>query len=97
MHFPKTWAPSTNKTPVILMPDTGAYGGSNFRPNFTKLLTDSDFADPMWLNIPGAMCDESPKNAEYVAYEIHYVYAVTVKKVTLIAWSQGSLARTRVT
>lgn len=46
MHFPKTWAPSANKTPVILVPGTGAYGGSNFRPNFTKLLTDSGFADP---------------------------------------------------
>ena len=39
----------------------------------------------MWLNIPGAMCDESPRNAEYVAYAIHYVYSVTAKKVTLIA------------
>ena len=92
MHFPKTWTVGVNKEPVILVPGTGAYGGSNFRPNFTKLLTDSGFADPMWLNIPGAMCDESAKNAEYVAYAIHYVYGVTMKKVTLIAWSQGNLA-----
>lgn len=37
------------------------------------------------------MCNESPKNAEYVAYAIHYVYGVTMK-VMLIAWSQGNLA-----
>jgi hypothetical protein len=52
MHFPKTWTAGINKTLVILVPGTGAYGGSNFRPHFAKLLTDSGFADPMWLNIP---------------------------------------------
>jgi hypothetical protein len=92
MHFPKTWAGGLNKKPVILVPGTGAYGGTNFRNNFTKLLTDTSWADPMWLNIPGAMCDESPKNAEYVAYAINYVGLGTGKPVTLIAWSQGNLA-----
>jgi hypothetical protein len=92
MHFPKTWAGGLNKTPVILVPGTGAYGGTNFRNNFTKLLSDTNWADPMWLNIPGAMCDESPKNAEYVAYAISYIGAGTGKPVTLIAWSQGNLA-----
>ena len=90
MQFPKTWNNGlNNKQPVILVPGTGGYGGSCFHNNFAKLLTASNFADPMWLNIPGAMCDESPKNAEYVAYACHYVYGRCGKKVTLIAWSQG--------
>ena len=89
MQFPKTWTNGMNKQPVILVPGTGGYGGSCFHNNFAQLLTASNFADPMWLNIPGAMCDESPKNAEYVAYAIHYVWLLCRKPVTLIAWSQG--------
>jgi hypothetical protein len=38
------------------------------------------------------MRDESPKNAEHIAYAIYYVYGVTMMKVTLIAWSQGNFA-----
>jgi hypothetical protein len=56
IHFPRTWTAGVNKTPVIIVPGTGANGGSNFRSNFAKLLTNSGLADPMWLNIPPALC-----------------------------------------
>ena len=92
MHFPKTWNARIKKQPVILVPPTGLYGGTAYRYNFAKLLNDWEFVNYMWLNIPGAMADYSAKNAEYVAYAIHYVAGITDQKVALIAWSQGNLA-----
>ncbi|EXJ81269.1 hypothetical protein A1O3_07559 [Capronia epimyces CBS 606.96] len=80
------------KTPVILVPGTGSYGGEAFESNFAKLLKASSFGDPVWLNIPGRMCDESPKNAEHVAYAINYISTRCQKKVAVVAWSQGNLA-----
>ncbi|EXJ75297.1 uncharacterized protein A1O5_01993 [Cladophialophora psammophila CBS 110553] len=81
------------KTPVILVPGTGSYGGEAFDHNFAKLLRASTFGDPVWLNIPGRMCDEAPKNAEHVAYAINYIAAVCGgKKVAVVAWSQGNLS-----
>ncbi|KAJ5107866.1 hypothetical protein N7456_004541 [Penicillium angulare] len=81
-----------SKTPVILVPGTGTYGGEAFEPNFAKLLKASQFGDPVWLNIPGRMCDEAPKNAQYVAYAINYIATRTQKKVAVIGWSQGNLS-----
>lgn len=80
------------KTPVILVPGTGSYGGEAYEHNFGKLLKSCDFGDPLWLNIPGRMCDEAPRNAEHVAYAINYVAAVCRKKVAVVAWSQGNLS-----
>jgi len=80
------------KTPVILVPGTGSHGGEAYEYNFAKLLKASSFGDPVWLNIPGRMCDQSPKNAEHVAYAINYIATVCNKKVAVIAWSQGNLS-----
>jgi hypothetical protein len=80
------------KTPVILVPGTGTYGGEAFENNFAKLLKASSFGDPVWLNIPGRMCDESAKNAEHVAYAINYISSRSRKKVAIVAWSQGNLS-----
>ncbi|KUJ22315.1 alpha/beta-hydrolase [Mollisia scopiformis] len=79
------------KVPVILVPGTGSFGGEAFRCNFAKLLKASNFGDPLWLNIPGMMCDDAAKNAEYVAYAINYISTTCSKKVAVIAWSQGNL------
>lgn len=80
------------KTAVILVPGTGSFGGEAYKHNFAKLLVGSSFGDPVWLNIPGRMCDESPKNAEHVAYAINYIAVRCKQKVAVVAWSQGNLS-----
>ncbi|KAJ5935438.1 hypothetical protein N7466_004985 [Penicillium verhagenii] len=80
------------KTPVILVPGTGTYGGEAYESNFAKLLKASTFGDPVWLNIPGRMCDEAPKNAQYVAYAINYISSRTQRQVAVVGWSQGTLS-----
>ncbi|KAJ5281001.1 hypothetical protein N7478_006373 [Penicillium angulare] len=80
------------KTPVLRVPGTGTYGGEAFEPNFAKLLKASPFGHPVWLNIPGRMCDEAPRNAQHVAYAINYIATRTQKKVAVIGWSQGNLS-----
>ncbi|RMZ86909.1 hypothetical protein DV736_g5858, partial [Chaetothyriales sp. CBS 134916] len=80
------------KTPVILVPGTGSYGGETYAQNYAKLLAASSFGDPVWLNVPGRMCDDTSKNAEYVAYTINYISTRCRKKVAVVGWSQGSLS-----
>ncbi|RAH50490.1 esterase/lipase family protein [Aspergillus brunneoviolaceus CBS 621.78] len=80
------------RTPVLLVPGTGTHGGEAYAPNLTKLLRQSPFGDPVWLNIPGRMCDASARNAEYVAYAIHYLSARCAHPhIAVIAWSQGCI------
>ncbi|KAE9369697.1 alpha/beta-hydrolase [Stipitochalara longipes BDJ] len=80
------------KVPVLLIPGTGSLGGEAFEHNFAKLLKASNFGDPVWLNIPGKMCDDAVKSAEYVAYAINYVATVCSRKIAVLAWSQGNLS-----
>ncbi len=58
-----------------------------------KLLGDVAYADPIWLNIPGAMLDDDAQvNAEYIAYAINYVSGICKgANVSIISWSQGGL------
>jgi hypothetical protein len=86
------------KRPVIMVPGTGAYGGSNFANNLRKLLTGQSWADPVWLNIPGAMLGDAQVNSEYIAYAINYISSVCTKSgnknannLAVISWSQGGL------
>ncbi|KAF1831289.1 lipase B precursor [Decorospora gaudefroyi] len=81
------------KPPVIFVPGTGAYGGSNYANNLRKLLTGTSYADPIWLNIPGAMLADTQKNAEYIAYAINYISAISSNSTNMavISWSQGGL------
>jgi hypothetical protein len=86
-----TWG---KKRPVIMVPGTGAYGGVNFAGNLRKLLTGSSIADPVWLNIPGAMLGDAQLNSEYIAYAINYISAMSPansKNLAVISWSQGGL------
>lgn len=82
-----------SKRPVIFVPGTGSYGGTVFAPNLRKLLTNVPYADPVWLNIPGAMLDDTQTNAEYIAYAINYISAVSKnsQEIAVITWSQGGL------
>jgi hypothetical protein len=82
------------KRPVIFVPGTASYGGTNFASNLRKLLTGKSYADPVWLNIPGAMLGDAQTNSEYIAYAINYISAVSrtnKENVAVIAWSQGGL------
>ncbi|RMZ82063.1 hypothetical protein DV737_g2203, partial [Chaetothyriales sp. CBS 132003] len=80
------------KTPVILVPGTGSYGGENYGQNLAKLLAASSFGDPVWLNVPGRMCNDASKNAEYAAYAINYIATRCRKKVATVGWSQGNIS-----
>ncbi|KAK8073747.1 hypothetical protein PG994_004646 [Apiospora phragmitis] len=71
--------------------------GSVFAPNLRKLLGNVGYADPVWLNVPHAMLGDAQQSAEYIAYAVHYVSAITSKgasarkDISLITWSQGGL------
>ncbi|KAH7382078.1 hypothetical protein BKA64DRAFT_583833 [Cadophora sp. MPI-SDFR-AT-0126] len=80
------------RVPVLLIPGTGSMGGETFEPNFAKLLGSSTFGDPVWLNVPGRMCDDASRNAEFVAYAINYLSAICNSKIAVVAWSQGTLS-----
>jgi hypothetical protein len=97
LYIPPSFGHGT-KRPVIMVPGTGSYGGSNFANNLRKLLTGQSWADPVWLNIPGAMLDDAQVNSEYIAYAINYISSVSTKnnrqnadKIAVISWSQGGL------
>lgn len=81
-----------DRVPVLLVPGTGSMGGETFEANFAKLLSSSTFGDPVWLNVPGRMCDDASINAEFVAYAINYTSAICNSKIAVIAWSQGTLS-----
>jgi len=48
---------------------------------------------PVWLNVPGALLGDSQVNAEYVAYFINYISAISnnATDMSVISWSQGGL------
>ncbi|KAI0423639.1 hypothetical protein F5Y09DRAFT_355110 [Xylaria sp. FL1042] len=80
------------KPPTILLPGTGVYGGETFSNNLAKLLADKSYADPVWLNVPGALLGDAQVNAEYVAYAINYISGISNNvNVSIISWSQGGL------
>ncbi|KAL2071972.1 hypothetical protein VTL71DRAFT_11315 [Oculimacula yallundae] len=81
--------------PVIFVPGTGAYAGSNFLPNLGKVFKGSSYADAVYLNIPKASLDDVQINAEYVAYAINYISAISGhKQVAIVSWSAGSIDTT---
>jgi hypothetical protein len=83
-----------SKRPVIMVPGTASYGGTNFANNLRKLLNGKNYADPVWLNVPGAMLGDAQLNSEYIAYAINYISAVckqNQKNIAVISWSQGGL------
>ncbi|KAJ5474744.1 hypothetical protein N7475_004310 [Penicillium sp. IBT 31633x] len=81
----------TNKTPVVLIPGTADPAGSTFFFNYAKLFTENPHTDPVWVNIPGTSRGDIQSNAEYVAYAINYIAAVSQGAIGVLAWSQGSV------
>lgn len=90
MYIPPgfTWG---KKQPVLMAPGTGATGTINFRSNIGKLLAQENFADPVYLNIPGELLSDAQTSAEYVSYALQYLHATTNRKPAIVTWSQGSL------
>lgn len=46
------------KPPVVLFPGSGSTGYLTFAGNFIPLLQDVDWADPVWVNVPGLLLDD---------------------------------------
>ncbi|KAI1287856.1 hypothetical protein F5Y03DRAFT_380245 [Xylaria venustula] len=91
IYIPSTFTYG-KKPPTILVPGTGVYGGETFSSNLAKLLTGKSYADPVWLNVPGALLGDAQVNSEYVAYAINYISSISKNaKVSVISWSQGGL------
>lgn len=91
IHIPSTFTYG-EKPPVIMLPGTGTTGCITFRYNYIKLFQDVDYADPVWLNIPHFLLDDVQVNAEYAAYAINYISAISGNRnVSVLGWSQGNL------
>ncbi|KAJ9659347.1 hypothetical protein H2198_003223 [Neophaeococcomyces mojaviensis] len=95
VYFPPTFTFSAKSTkrPILFVPGTGAYGGVNFISNLGKLLGQDPRYDLAYLNVPGAMYNDTQINSEYIAYAINYVSSLTGNKgnLAVIGWSQGNL------
>lgn len=81
------------KRPILFVPGTGAFGGVNFISNLGKLFGRDQGFDPVFLNVPGAMYNDTQINSEYIAYGINYLSSITGNKnnLAVITWSQGGL------
>lgn len=93
IYIPPTFSYDQNKRPILFVPGTGAYGGVNFISNLGKLLGNDPRFDPVYLNVPGAMLNDTQINSEYIAYAINYLSAITGSstRLAVISWSQGGL------
>ncbi|TDZ13753.1 Lipase B [Colletotrichum spinosum] len=90
IYIPKTFTYG-QKPPVLFIPGTGVYAGETYSANLLKLLTGVPYADPVLLNIPGALLGDAQVNSEYVAYAINYISAVAGRNASIVSWSQGGL------
>ncbi|RKF63308.1 putative lipase b precursor protein [Erysiphe neolycopersici] len=79
------------KPAMLMVPGTGASGFETFGNTFGKLLTVTPYADPVYISIPGNSLGDVQINAEYVAYALQYVQAISNQNITVMTWSQGAL------
>ncbi|KAF7596157.1 hypothetical protein BBP40_003056 [Aspergillus hancockii] len=92
IHIPKSFSYGKKTTlPVLLVPGTAVPAGTAFYFNFGKLRTALPESDIFWVNIPRASLGDIQLNAEYVAYAVNYISALSSSKITVISWSQGAL------
>lgn len=92
IHIPRSFEYGANgKQPVLLVPGTNIPAGSTYHFNYAKLLASTDFADPVWVNIPGYSLGDVQVNSEYVAYAMNYIAGISNSTIGVISWSQGGL------
>ncbi|RCI11495.1 hypothetical protein L249_7697 [Ophiocordyceps polyrhachis-furcata BCC 54312] len=90
IYMPPTFTNGT-KAPVILVPIAGNTVYGTYGGNIVSQLAASDYADPVWVNVPGWSMGDMQVNAEYVAYAMHYVASRTGRNVTMMGLGRGSL------
>lgn len=84
--------PAAGKMPVILAPGTGVTGTQTFTGNFMKLMANNPTMEAVVLDIPNSLLDDVQTNAEFLAYSINSVSAMSGgMNVSVVTWSQGSL------
>lgn len=90
IYIPSSFGYGANgKKPVILIPGTACPAGMTYYFSFENLGQAAN-ADPVWVNVPGASLGDAQVNAEYVAYAMNYISAVSSgASVSIISWSQG--------
>ncbi|KAL4889261.1 hypothetical protein BDV59DRAFT_205387 [Aspergillus ambiguus] len=92
IHIPSSFSYGRNgKKPLILVPGTACPAGTTFHFNFAKFASTVPNADVVWINIPGASLNDAQINAEYAAYAINYISALSNSHVAALGWSQGNL------
>lgn len=94
IYIPPTFSASSSAQPILMVPGTGAYGGSTYASNFAILFSENSTpsVSPVYLNVPGALLNDAQINAEYVAYAINYLSSLTDHaNISVIAWSQGNI------
>ncbi|PLB36676.1 putative lipase [Aspergillus candidus] len=92
IHIPEDFSYGRQgKKPVILVPGTAIPAGTTYHFNLGQLGHAAPEADVVWVNIPQASLRDAQENAEYVAYAIHYIAALSHTSVSVISWSQGGL------
>lgn len=74
-----------------MFPGTGATGYTAFVGNLIPLLSNVEWADPVWVNVPHFLGDDAQINAEYAAYAMNYIASLTGKDIAIVAWSQGNI------
>jgi hypothetical protein len=91
LYIPPTFTYGRIK-PVLLVPGTGNIALETYSFNFGKLFAGSDYADPVYLNVPGHLLNDVQLNTEFVAYAINYLSAISGNaRIGVVAWSQGSI------
>lgn len=74
---------------VLFVPGTGSYGGEAYYSNLGKLISNSDFADATYLNVPGRFLRDAQISSEYVAYVVNYISSVSGdRNISVVGWSQ---------
>lgn len=93
IHIPPGFTYGKTGVPTVLFPGTASTGATYFYDTgYATLLKNTGKVDPIWVNVPGNLLGDAQVNAEYAAYAVNYISAVSKNaKVAVVAWSQGNI------
>lgn len=93
IHIPPSFGFGKSGVPTILFPGTASTGATYFYDTgYATLLKNTGKVDPVWINVPENLLGDAQVNAEYAAYAVNYISAVSKNaKVAVVAWSQGNI------